>query len=438
VRAQDLEEPGPLAGIGVVLGHAPADALAPGGVAEDAGEGVVAVEDGAVGRQGAENPGLVALEQRPVALLRLAQRFLGALAGADVTREEDGADGLPVAVDERGERHADLDRLPLPGAEDHLGVAHHLSPRQVETHGGAHPGLGQPLDGSAGQLSRGVAEDRRGRLVGEPDRPRQIADDHRIGHRGEDLLGGEGRREVDQAVAPDGVGGDGDEDEHRRVTEGVERHAVGPDVVERAEIGGREPGHQQAGAPAVGPRARRPVVLPVLVEAQRQHGEEEDEERHAEPAEARVVPPPVVIEIAHQRAGGEHHQGEAGGDQPPGPYPPAVPAARHRSREAVERGGDEADAEVRRPRPDQGHLRAGGEVHEGKAGEPDRDRSRQQGELHGHPRAALAHQHEDAEQEHRARRGKRGNGVCVERVARGIENRGRHLVTLRTPIIPSF
>src|SRR3954451_15016920 len=148
VRAQDLDEPGPLAGIGVVLGHAPADALAPGGVAEDAGEGVVAVEDGPVGRQGAENPGLVALEQRPVALLRLAQRFLGALAGADVTREEDGADGLPVAVDERGERHADLDRLPLPGAEDHLGVAHHLSPRQVEAHGGAHPGLGQPLDGS--------------------------------------------------------------------------------------------------------------------------------------------------------------------------------------------------------------------------------------------------------------------------------------------------
>jgi hypothetical protein len=315
---------------------------------------------------------------------------LGAFAVADVAADDHRAGGLSFVHDRR-DGEGEVDALAGARREDVLVVAQRAAAELRRDLAVLSEEVVDPL---AGEIRLVVAEERRRGAVREFDPAVASADEQRVGHRPDDLRRRERRRDRDEVVFAHRMCDDEDEAEDRQVAERVRLDAVLRQVVDAAEVGDAEGGHQQADAAAlVAVRLRKRADE--LDEREHEIAEEEGQKRQARrDAVARVEAPPVLLHARDQAVGGDGERAEDAGEDPRRDQQPAAFAldAEELDGEPVDRRRDERHAEVREPRADEREAGVVGRIERGEGRHPDRDDERHREESGADAREAAREQ----------------------------------------------
>jgi hypothetical protein len=207
-----------------------------------------------------------------------------------------------------------------------------------------------------------------------------VDQEHPVAHRVHQLVGRIGGRDLDQPIAPGGVGVDQVAGHHGQTTERKHAHAQRRQKIDCSERGHGQAGQQQQAAPgreAAG--AVGPVLLPVHPHAHRQHRPGVEDEHPAHRRVEGIVAPGVRDDAGVQLAGQMRREQEGGREPCAGDGAPAsLPLPRDHAGEMVlgrRYGEDEQGGQAR---PHRSRLEVGAEKLGGRGELPGADSARQE------------------------------------------------------------
>ena len=163
----------------------------------------------------------------------------------DVADDEHERDRVAGAIARDGARDLERADLALLGAVVRFVLPHDTRGRHRLHAVLPHEVAQRREDRLADQFRRRIAEQLAGRLVRHPDDALAVEDQQRIGHRVDDLLRGQGRRDLEQPIAPHRTGHQHDEPQDRHEAERIDGNAIGREVVDGAQIADAEGDHEE-------------------------------------------------------------------------------------------------------------------------------------------------------------------------------------------------
>jgi hypothetical protein len=269
--------------------------------------------------------------------------------------------------------------------------------------------------------------------VGEPDEAVAIAQRHQLGGGAHQLFRGECRREVRQAMTPDGPRGDEREPRHRLPARGIHRHPVGGKEVDERQVSDQEGQQEGAGTMARRPRRRPPPRPPELHEREQEQGHERNREQEAPGAEDRIGSPGPGADAREEPARSDQDRRAGREVQPCGPHERGAALLQLQDPHGEVIGGrrQEGNAQVGEACPDERRRRVGRQVHPRDGEHPPGRDDREQAEGAALPRAVLPDQREGAHAQQKGGHHEGGYGSGPRHVRAGVQQHVSHRTSSR-------